>query len=243
MWKIADFGFVAQVSSKIRNRTSANGRGTHGYRAPELCTENPLYSTKTDVWALGCVLHELAFRQSAFCGDWAASEYGRSNKKLEFPGTKDLRWHDSDKLALSTILERALAVKEFFRPSADDMVNLIDNIIKDLDALPDEPTPLSLSSPPPAAEQIADRPDVDVHDEERSETDPESQTGSEEEPTPSPQRTIKRQCSQCTRSYVVPRDFIKHDKTWLGQIREYSCSDCQGSFARNEVAFNPNACR
>ena len=138
LWKIADFGFVAQVSSKLRNRPSSYVRGTDGYRAPELRIGKPVYSTKTDIWALGCVLHELAFGQPAFQGDWESCDYGRSNTRLEFPATKDLRWHDSDKLSLSTMLERALAIKEFFRPSAEEMVNLIESIIKDLEMSPDE---------------------------------------------------------------------------------------------------------
>jgi serine/threonine protein kinase len=211
-------------------------RGTEGYRAPELRTDNPVYSTKTDIWALGCVLHELAFGQPAFRDDWAASDYGRSNKKLEIP-TNDLRWDDSDKVALTTMLERTLAVQEFWRPPADDMVILIECIIKVLVGMsPDEPGQSSLLLSP-TEEQLPDGPDItaDRNEEERSETEPDSQTTSDEEPIPSLQRTIKRQCSQCTKSYAVPRDFIKHDKTWLGQIREYSCTDCQGSFARNEV--------
>src|SRR5271156_3306337 len=84
LWKIGGLGSVAHVSSKLRNCPSTNGRGTEGYRAPELRTPgNPVYSTKTDIWTLGCVLHELAFGQQAFQGDWAASDYGRLNAKLE----------------------------------------------------------------------------------------------------------------------------------------------------------------
>ena len=39
--------------------------GTPYYLSPELCEDKP-YNTKSDVWALGCVLYELATLQHAF---------------------------------------------------------------------------------------------------------------------------------------------------------------------------------
>jgi serine/threonine protein kinase len=240
LWKITDFGFVAQVSSKLRNRPSTYVRGTEGYRAPELRTGNHVYSTKTDIWALGCVLHELAFGEPAFQGDWAASDYGRSNTKLEFP-MKDLCWHDSDKIALGIMLERALAVKEYFRPSADLMVNLIESIIQDIGVSPDDGL-LELPTTPhtPAVSEVGPIASETTSDDERPETEPESQSDGrpDEEDgsissSPSRQRTTR--CRQCNKSFPVQKDIIKHDKTWLGQIRENSCSDCQPLFQTNDV--------
>jgi len=227
------------VSSKIRNRPSTSLRGTEGYRAPELRTGTPVYSTKTDIWALGCVLHELSFGQPAFKGDWDALDYGRSYKKLEFP-TKDLRWHDSDKLLLSTVLERALAVHEFFRPSADEMVNLIESVIKVLGVSPDE-GPMSLPASP--NDQILEGPTTtETTDDEKAETEAESQSDGppdEEDnsisPSASRQRTTR--CRQCNKAFRVQKDFIRHDKTWLGQIRENSCTDCQPLFMRTDVTL------
>lgn len=41
--------------------------GTHNYLSPEICTGNP-YDFKSDIWALGCVLHELCALERAFEG-------------------------------------------------------------------------------------------------------------------------------------------------------------------------------
>ena len=232
---------MAQVSSKLRNRPSTYVRGTEGYRAPELHTGDHVYSTKTDIWALGCVLHELAFAKPAFQGDWAASDYGRSNKKLEFPDLKDLCWHDSDKTALRTMLDQALAVKEYFRPSADLMVNIIESIIKDLEVSPDDGlSELPTTPHTPAVSEVGPSASETTSDDERPETEPESQfDGRPDEedgsisPSPSRQRTTR--CRQCDKSFPVQKDIIRHDKSWLGQIRDNSCSDCQPLFRTNAV--------
>jgi serine/threonine protein kinase len=43
-------------------------RGTAGYRAPELLQVNA-YTKKLDIWAFGCILHELATLKKAFLAD------------------------------------------------------------------------------------------------------------------------------------------------------------------------------
>jgi len=57
-WKIADFGACAEGSSNALYVTS-NGRGTSGYRAPELLRNQYTYNNKADIWGLGCILYEL----------------------------------------------------------------------------------------------------------------------------------------------------------------------------------------
>lgn len=75
LWKLTDFGVtsVGMTTSK----TTVYGRGTSGYRAPELC--NPgrsYYSNRSDIWALGCIVYELATGRRAFENDWATIVYG-----------------------------------------------------------------------------------------------------------------------------------------------------------------------
>ena len=41
--------------------------GTPCYISPEIC-EGKMYATKSDIWALGCILYELTTLQKAFQG-------------------------------------------------------------------------------------------------------------------------------------------------------------------------------
>ncbi|XP_053362307.1 NIMA-related kinase 12 [Clarias gariepinus] len=61
--KLGDFGI-----SKIMNHTmdmASTCVGTPSYLSPELCQDVP-YSTKSDIWALGCLLYELCALKPAF---------------------------------------------------------------------------------------------------------------------------------------------------------------------------------
>jgi len=86
LWKLADFGFTAEGSSK-NVIVSKLGRGTEGYRAPELIEEEPIYTRKVDIFAFGCILYEIVFGRKAFRNDWNVWEYARSKKPLTFPRT------------------------------------------------------------------------------------------------------------------------------------------------------------
>jgi len=52
-------------------KTSIYGRGTVGYRAPEiLSTVKSYYSNRSDIWALGCILHQLVIGHRVFEHDF-----------------------------------------------------------------------------------------------------------------------------------------------------------------------------
>src|SRR5271169_6862808 len=73
VWKLADFGFTSEATSTTL-QTSVDGKGTPGYRAPELVRSSK-YNNKTDIWSLGCILYELAVGQKAFPDDFATFTY------------------------------------------------------------------------------------------------------------------------------------------------------------------------
>jgi serine/threonine protein kinase len=75
-WKIGDFGLTAEGTSK-RAQTTFYSRGTAGYRAPELVRELGTYSSKVDIWAIGCIFFELIFLTPAFSNDFYVGEYYR----------------------------------------------------------------------------------------------------------------------------------------------------------------------
>ncbi|KAG0223128.1 hypothetical protein BGW41_005703, partial [Actinomortierella wolfii] len=57
--KLCDFGMaVVKVTSSSRSNVAL--KGTHRWMAPELLTSQPRYSTKSDVYALGMVMWEMA---------------------------------------------------------------------------------------------------------------------------------------------------------------------------------------
>ncbi|KAL0248715.1 hypothetical protein GEMRC1_003949 [Eukaryota sp. GEM-RC1] len=61
--KIGDFGISKQLGTKTDfARTYV---GTPYYLSPEMCEDLP-YNTKSDVWALGCILYELCSLRHAF---------------------------------------------------------------------------------------------------------------------------------------------------------------------------------
>ena len=60
--KLGDFGISKVLSSKSKAETIV---GTPSYLSPELCEGKP-YDKKSDVWALGCVLAEIACLRKLF---------------------------------------------------------------------------------------------------------------------------------------------------------------------------------
>src|SRR5438045_1723409 len=60
---------------------STLGRGTDGYRSPELMQGNPNYSTKSHIWALGCILYELCMKIKVFAGMWEIWAWNSSSSK------------------------------------------------------------------------------------------------------------------------------------------------------------------
>ncbi|CAG4937365.1 unnamed protein product [Colias eurytheme] len=60
--KIGDFGISKMLASAKKTATVI---GTPYYLAPELC-EGKLYDTKSDIWALGCLLYEMCTHKRAF---------------------------------------------------------------------------------------------------------------------------------------------------------------------------------
>jgi len=68
--KLCDFGLSKKLNDL--NKVSADGdeskpkSGTPYYMAPELFSDDGVYSFYSDMWALGCVLYELATGKPPF---------------------------------------------------------------------------------------------------------------------------------------------------------------------------------
>ena len=114
-WKVGDFGLTTEGSSR-HTRTSVFARGTASYRAPELVNDDPVFSNKVDIFAIGCILFELVSGgRKAFANDIAVHEFRISHSQLEIPfAAIDERWqHD-----LEQEIRRMLSVDRTDRPSA-----------------------------------------------------------------------------------------------------------------------------
>jgi serine/threonine protein kinase len=124
VWKITDFGFTAEGSSK-RIVISSMGRGTQSYRALELVQEQPVYTRKVDIWAVGCILYELVSGKKAFHDDWQVREYGLERKKLSVP---EIDYHYRSSRQFFSVMMRETLHKDWLkRPSAQQILRYLDD--------------------------------------------------------------------------------------------------------------------
>jgi serine/threonine protein kinase len=120
VWKLGDFGLVAEGTSNTA-KTTSRARGTPCYRAPELVRESSAFSRKTDIWALGCILHELVFSKKAFDNDYKVFEFASSDKQFELTSEQMSSVDESSMTKLSTIILKCLDRDFQRRPSAGEL--------------------------------------------------------------------------------------------------------------------------
>jgi serine/threonine protein kinase len=125
MWKIADFGISAEGTAR-RAQTTIWARGTASYRAAELFKDDNLtYTNKVDIWAIACILYEVAFQKKAFKGDMAVLSYALSKDPPELPSRVEidtlgnsLNVDATSREALKNIIYAMWNLKPLDRPSA-----------------------------------------------------------------------------------------------------------------------------
>ena len=110
----------------LRAQTTIYCRGTCSYRAPELIAdEKASYTNKVDIWAIGCILYELAFGKKAFADDFAVRQYSlqwsASAKKMALPSTSDTIPHESNMVFVSNIIRDTITIDQTQRPKAEDL--------------------------------------------------------------------------------------------------------------------------
>jgi serine/threonine protein kinase len=94
-------------------------RGTSGYRAPEVLREEAIYTNKVDIWAVGCILYELAAGNKAFHEDWAVREYAFGSD--EIPLREINGWPSFANSQLFDILKQLLQKQWNERPDAKSL--------------------------------------------------------------------------------------------------------------------------
>ena len=123
-WKIADFGFTAQGSSRTACNTE-NPRGTPGYRAPELVITG-VFNNKSDIWTLGCVWFEVMSQEKAFNDDLTVRDFAYSAGRKTVTRT-DGCWDD----AMDCLLHTLLDADPTKRPSATELLDSFEALFED----------------------------------------------------------------------------------------------------------------
>jgi len=119
---IGDFGLSKPIVDKDR---SSNQAGTRSYYAPELLLESQEYSKKTDMWALGCVLVELAStatRGPIFQSQKHIVEYKDGDNRVDLKKEDNLSLSDTDRRNLNALLHSLLKFRADERLSIDDFL-------------------------------------------------------------------------------------------------------------------------
>ncbi|VDN42276.1 unnamed protein product [Gongylonema pulchrum] len=134
--KLSDFGISKELTTRSLASTVV---GTPNYLSPEIC-EGRAYNQKSDLWALGCVLYELAELRRAFDGENLPSIVMKITKGKYNPVSE--HWSVELKQLISAILD----VNEKKRPLLKEILTcplilpvcLAINL--DLGALPSSPS-------------------------------------------------------------------------------------------------------
>eukprot|EP00118_Oscarella_pearsei_P007211 m.34505 g.34505 ORF g.34505 m.34505 type:complete len:1380 (+) comp31989_c0_seq3:167-4306(+) len=114
MVKLGDFG-IAKIMSASQQRANTV-LGTPYYISPEMCEGKP-YNDKSDIWALGCVVYEMANRQRTFEGSNLPALVNKIMKG-QFAPVKS-SYSESFRRLIQDMLQRNPEA----RPSAQALVN------------------------------------------------------------------------------------------------------------------------
>ncbi|XP_038046761.1 serine/threonine-protein kinase Nek8-like [Patiria miniata] len=111
--KIGDFGISKVMSSN--NRGASTVLGTPYYISPEICEGKP-YNEKSDIWALGCILYEMACLQKTFEGTNLPALVNKIMKG-QFTPVKG-----NYSIEFKTLVQDLLQREPEYRPSANELV-------------------------------------------------------------------------------------------------------------------------
>jgi len=143
--RVLDFGLAVAVGSRDSNITqSGQTLGTPAYMAPELVTAQET-GPRTDLYALGCTLHEMLSGKPPFRG---ATAYAVMDQHVneQPPALRSLR--PDVPAELEALVLHMLAKAPADRPaSADDVYHRLLPFAQALTALPDVLTPPTVPSP------------------------------------------------------------------------------------------------
>jgi len=123
VWKIADFGLTCEGTSR-KAHTTVQSRGTCSFRPPELLPwhgDKSTFTTKVDIWAIGCIFYEIVCRERRFVDDLAVQNYVilSMSQGMFIPTLPDLAPREREFVA--GILQDTLAIFPANRPKASEL--------------------------------------------------------------------------------------------------------------------------
>ena len=122
--KLRTLGLTSEGTSR-RCYTTRYSRGTIGYRAPEMLKEEASYNNKVDIWALGCILYEIACRKKAFASDYAVERLAFSEMSVQKPQIPKLPVSKRSQTCLSQLVDAMLDIQWWKRPSTSHLVMIL----------------------------------------------------------------------------------------------------------------------
>ena len=126
-WKISDFGLTKEGTSRYAY-TTKGAHGTESYRTPELVREYSVVTQTSDIWALGCILYELAYKSKAFPRDFHVFEYIRGER---IPQIDPLPANARVQSYLRELIGAMLELNWWERPSARAVLVALESILED----------------------------------------------------------------------------------------------------------------
>jgi serine/threonine protein kinase len=116
-WKIGDFHLTTIGDGETF--PSSHGRGTPGYRAPELVArEIGRYSYKVDIFAMGCILFQLLKQERAFDDDLEVFTATRQQEYPDLGRKPSFVASEATFDFLNTLIRQMLSFNPTVRPTA-----------------------------------------------------------------------------------------------------------------------------
>jgi serine/threonine protein kinase len=120
----AEFGAISESKGDaFRAVETIRGRGTGGYRAPELLwPDESTYTNKVDIWAMACILYEIADLKKLYVDDLATYMAVVKKKRL-FPKSLKTKFIDpKTEKRIIPLLSQMFRLDADSRPSASSLL-------------------------------------------------------------------------------------------------------------------------
>lgn len=83
-----------------------------------------MYNSKADIWALGCIFHELFYGVKMFSSDWAVLQVVGNNDSIEITGNSQFLAPFQN----SNLIDNMLRILPSSRPTADAVLESLEEL-------------------------------------------------------------------------------------------------------------------